>query len=169
MIDSNKTSGNIVYLGARSNKNEIEFFVTFLQPQFALQLLDLGYSEFDDYSVTVLCAALKINVNLLLLYLYNCNISSKTILMIAEMLCVNNMLQYIDLQVNSFSDDDLIQFLVTIKSNTTLTILDVDAYLINKNVNKQLSMFNKKRRNQLVLEPNKLFRFSSLLEKFNMI
>ena len=169
LIDSNETSGHIVYLSLKSNKIEIEFFITFLQPQFALQSLDLGYSKFDDDSVTVLCAALKINVSLLLLLLYNCKISSKGVLTIAEMLCVNNTLQYIDLQQNSFSDDDLIQFLVTIKSNTTLAIMEVNTDLLQKNVNKQLAMFNKKRRNQLVLESSKTFRFSRLLEKFGMI
>ena len=168
-IDSNETSGNIMYLSTRSNKDEIEFFVTLLQPQFALRWLELGYSEFDDYSVTVLCAALKINVSLLLLYLYNCKISSKGILTIAEMLCVNNTLQCIDLQENSFSNNDLIQFLVTIESNTTLKVVEVDTNLLQKNVNKQLAKLNKKRRNQLVLEGNKIFRFSRLLEKIGMI
>ena len=169
LIDSNETSGNIVGLNTKSDKNEIEFFATFFQTQFTLQSLDLAYSNFDDHSVTLLCAALKMNISILFLNLDDCKISSKGILTIAEMLCVNNTLQLIDLQENSFSDDDLIQFLVTIKSNTTLTALDVDSGLLKKNVNKQLSMFNKKRRNQLVLDSRKIIRFSRLLEKFEMI
>ena len=169
LIDTNEASGNIVCLITKSDKNEIEYLVTFLQLPFALQLLDLAYSELGDYSITVLCAALKVNTSLLLLTLYDCKISSKEILIKAEILCVNNTLQYIDLQENSFSDDDLIQFLVTIKSNTTLTVMNTDEDLLQRNVNKQLAMFNKKRRNQLVLNLSNIFRFSRLLGKFGMI
>ena len=168
LIDSNETSGNIVYLGTKSDKSRIEFFVTFLQPQFALKYLDLNFSKFDDDCVTVLCSALKMNFNLISLDLGDCNISSKGILTIAEMLCVNNTLQWIELQQNKFSDDDLIQVLVTMKSNTTLIIMAVDTNL-EKSVKKQLALFNNKRRNKLLLDSLKSFRFSGLINKFGIV
>ena len=169
LIVSNETSGNIVCLDTKSDKNGIEFFATFLQPQFALKRLNLDYSKFDDDCVTVLCSALKMNFSLIVLKLMHCNISSKGILTIAEMLCVNNTLQHIDLQENNFSDNDLIRVLMTIKSNTTLTCMVVDEDLEKKSVNKQLASFNNKRRNKLVFDVNKSFRFSGLINKFAIL
>ena len=60
------------------------------------------------------------------------------------MLQVNSTLQYIILDYNNFSSDDLIQVLVIMKSNTTLRLMDVSSRLLQEPVKKQLEIFNKK-------------------------
>ena len=119
----------------------------------------MNCSILDDDCVTVLSEGLKLNHSLIILELASSNISSKGILTIAKMLQFNNTLQYINLENNKFSSDDLIQVLETMKSNTTLTILSVDPKLQQEQVKKQLAIFNKKRKHQLLLNSFHSFRF----------
>ena len=58
------------------------------------------------------------------------------------MMQVNNTLQFINLHGNNCSSDDLIQVLQTMKSNTTLTILNVHPKLQQEQTKKQLAIFN---------------------------
>ena len=167
LISSNETSGKIYYLQTQTNRNTIYFLATFLQPHFTLCSLDLQHSvNFDDDCVTVLSEELKVNCSLIILDLGDCNISSKGVLTIAEMLQVNNTLQWIGLAGNKFSADDLIQVLMIIKNNTTLVMMAVDnELLLQEQVKKQLIMFNRKRRNPLILNVYQLFRFGGLVAK----
>ena len=144
MIDLNETSGKLVCLKTVANKTAINFIATFFQPHFTLSYLDLSDSAFDDDCVTILCEAVKLNCSVIILNLDNCHISSKGVITIAGMLQVNNTLQYIILDYNNFSSDDLIQVLVIMKSNTTLRLTDVSSKLLQEPVKKQLEIFNKK-------------------------
>ena len=166
LIDTSETSGKLVYLDTKSSKTTINFFVTFLQPHFTLNYLDLSGSDFDDDCVTVLCEALKLNCSVVLLELELCSISSKGILTIAEMLQVNSTLQFVNLEGNAFSSDDLIRVLMIMKSNTTLSLMVIDSELLLKPVKEQLAMFNRRRKHQLKLDYFQSFRFSGLVKKF---
>ena len=164
--------GKLWHLDTKSNRNEIIYLTTFLQPQFALYELDLhGSQDFDDDCVSILCSALTSNQTLASLGLGICKISPKRIRIIAEMLQVNNALRLIDLQCNCLiSDDDLIQALVIMKNNTTLLMMMVDDDLFeDEKVIKQLQMFNKKRKKPLVLNKYHAFRFSGLLSKLDVL
>ena len=91
---------NLVALQSIINSsNVMHLFVRgFLQPHSTICELDLRHSEFDDDCITILSEALRLNGSLIILELEFCNISSKGILTIAEMLRYNNTLQYIDLR-----------------------------------------------------------------------
>ena len=162
LIDSNETSGKLECINTLTDKKTIHFFVTFLQPHFMLFELNLSNSILDDDCITVLSEGLKVNCSLIILYLEDCHVTPKGILIIAEMLQVNNTIQYIDLEENKFSSDDLIQVLETMKSNTTLILLSVDTESLQKQVKKQLALFNKKRKHQLFLNGAHSLRFGGL-------
>ena len=166
LIDSNDTSGKLVSLNTKINRESIHYFATFFQPQFTLYQLVLDESVLDDDCVIVLSEGLKLNCSIIILSLDKCNISPKGTLTIAELLQVNNTLQFIDLHGNNFSSDDLIQVLQIMKSNTTVTILNVDPKLLQEQVKKQLAVFNKKRKHQLFLNAFHSFRFGGLLSSF---
>ena len=165
VIDSNEISGKLIGLIVPTNSTCIDFLVTFLQPHFTLNRLDLCGSNFDDDCITVLCETLKLNCSVVVLGLNKCNISSKGVLAIAEMLQVNNTLRSISIEKNKFFDDDLIQVLLKMKSNTTLRAMPVDDEFLREPVKKQLAIFNKNRRHPLRLHWIHLFRFHGLIKK----
>ena len=70
------------------------------------------------------------------------------------MLQSNNTLEWLDLERNSFTTSDLIQVLVMIKANTTLSLMEVDKSLVEENVKLLLEEFNKGRK--ILLKLNRL-------------
>ena len=82
------------------------------------------------------------------------------------MLQVNSTLQIVDLEKNAFSSDDLIQVLVTMKTNTTLRVIHIESKLLQEPVKEQLAMFNSRRRHRLKLDKFKLIRFGGLIKKY---
>ena len=172
LINVNDISGQLVafYSGINSNNTMYLFVERFLQPHSTICRLNLSSSEFDDDCITILSEALRLNGSLILLYLSYCNISSKGILTIAEMLRYNNTLQYINLRGNKFSIRALIQVLQMIKSNTSLIMMQVDDALVyNEQIKEQLVLFNKNRKNPLMLQYVQAFRFGDTLSKFGFI
>ena len=71
------------------------------------------------------------------------------------------------LEENAFSSDDLIQVLMIMKSNTTLSLMAIDHKLLQKPVKEQLAMFNRRRKLQLKLDIFQSFRFGGLFRKFS--
>ena len=69
------------------------------------------------------------------------------------------------LEENAFSSDDLIQVLMIMKSNTTLSLMAIDHKLLQKPVKEQLAMFNRRRKLQLKLDWVQSLRFSGLFSK----
>ena len=172
LIGVNDITGKLVAFDSGINSsNAMHLFVErFLQPHSTICRLDLSSSKFDDDCITILSEALRLNGSLILLYLIDCNISSKGILTIAEMLRYNNTLQYIDLQDNTFAIKALIQVLQIIKCNTSLIMMNVDDTLFyNKQTKEQLVLFNRNRKNPLMLQPFQAFRFGDTLLKFGFI
>ena len=151
LIDANETTGKLVSLKTRTNRNTIHFVATFLQPHFTLYALNLSYSYLYHEDVTVLSEGLKLNSSLKYLDLYDCNICSKGIFIIAKMLLVNKTLKVIDLRENNFSSDDVIHALMTMKSNTTLLSMHVNSELIQEKVIEHLIIFNEQRKYSLSL------------------
>ena len=152
--DSGDNSGKLMSLTTTTSKREIDLLVTFLQPHFCLFHLDLSDShEFGDYCATLLAKTLELNCSLVILSLNNCDISSEGILAIGEMLCINNKIEIIQLLNNRFSCDDLVQVLVKLENNSTLTYMLVDASLQKlQMVKRQLTLHNRAaRRNHLRL------------------
>ena len=153
LIDANETTGKLVSLRTQTNRNTIHFVATFLQPHFTLCVLNLSHSCLHHEDVTVLSEGLKLNSSLQYLDLYDCGIRSKGIFIIAEMLLINKTLKVIDLRSNYFSSDNLIQALVTMKSNTTLSSMHVDSELVQEKVIEHLIIFNEQRKYSLSLNP----------------
>ena len=153
LIDPDDISGKLMSLTTTTSKREIEFLVTFFQPNFCLFHLDLSDSpEFGDYCATLLAKTLELNHSLVILSLNHCDISSEGILAIGDMLCINNMIEIIHLQDNRFSCDDLVQVLVKLENNFTLTFMLVDESLQKLQlVKRQLALCNRGRRNHLRL------------------
>ena len=166
LINTNETSGKLVYLSSKPSKTAINVFVNFLKPPSTLNHLDLGNGNFDDDSITVLCEAFKLNYTVLCLGLVSCSISSKGVLTIGGMLQVNSTLEFVGLEYNEFSSDDLLQVLVTMKSNTTLRLMMIESELIQKPVKEQLAMFNRRRRHHLVFNTFQLVRFGEFIMRY---
>ena len=168
LVDANIT-GKLVALQSKiNNSNVMHLFVKrFFQPHSTLGTLNLSGSEFDDDCITILSEGLRFNGSLITLHLYGCNISSKGILTIAEMLCYNSTLQCINLKGIKFAVKALIKFLQMIKCNTTLRMMEInDALFFNKQIKEQLGLFNKNRRNQLMLHEVQQFIFGNTAKKF---
>ena len=164
IFDSNDSSGKLISLTTNTSKKEIDVLNTFLQPCFSLFHLNLSNShEFGDHCATLLAKALEFNHTLAILSLSYCDISSAGILAIAEMLKINDNLVTIHLEGNTFSCNDLLQVLVKIKNNITLSFMVIDVSLQKLDVVKnQLALFNRRRRNHLrlsVLQFNPLLYF----------
>ena len=153
LFDLDINSGKLISLTTITTKREIDFLVAFLQPHFSLFHLNLSDShEFGDYCATLLAKALELNHTLAILSLNHCDISSTGILAIAEMLQINRRLEIIHLEENTFTCDGVIQVLLKIKNNITLTFMIIDASLQKLQiVEKQLILFNRRRRNPLRL------------------
>ena len=114
--------------------------------QCALAHLDFSFCKtLDDDCVKILADALKFNKQLYILELRNCRISLQGLLAIAEMLTVNDTLEWLNLRVNDFTSYDLSQALTVIKGNTSLRFMEVDESLINKDINMQLAELNEGR------------------------
>lgn len=151
-FDSKSISGELTALSTYISKYQIEYFMMLIQSHCGMSYLDISFSKsFDDYCTTLLAETLKYNAHLILLQLRGCNISSKGVHAIAEMLLSNNTLEWLDLEENSFTTSDLIQVLVIIKTNTSLSLLEVNESLVDKNVKLQLAEFNKGRKISLKL------------------
>ena len=164
LIDSNNITGKLVALESKiENSNVMHLFVEkFLQPHSTLGSLSLSGSKLDD-CITILSEGLRLNGSLVVLELTNCNISSKGLLSIAEMLCYNNTLQCIDLLRNRFTVKAVVEVLQMIKSNTTLRMMKVDIEIYhNKQIKQQLVLLNKKRKNPLMLHLLQIFLFGDL-------
>ena len=172
LIDVNDITGQLVALSSKisSNKAMHLFVERFLQPHSTICILNLFSTEFtDDDCITILSEALRLNGSLIILNLSYWNISSKGILTIAEMLCYNNTLQYINLRGNKFTHKALIQVLQMIKSNTSLIMMEVDdALFYSKQIKEQLMLFNKNRKNPLMLQYSQAFRFGDTLSKYGL-
>ena len=153
LFDVDANSGKLISLTTTTTKREIDFFVTFLRPHFSIFHLNLSDShEFGDYCATLLAKALEFNHTLTILSLNHCDISSTGVLAIAEMLKINNRLEIIHLEENSFTGNDMIQVLAKLDSNVTLAFMIIDASLHKLQVVKnQLILFNRRRRNPLRL------------------
>ena len=80
------------------------------------------------------------------------------------MLRYNNAIQCIHLEGIKFATKTLITFLQMIKSNTTLRMMGVnDGLFFNKQIKEQLELFNKNRRNQLMLNARQISYFGDTL------
>ena len=154
LIDANNITGKLIALKSMiENSNVMYLFVErFLQPHSTLGRLNLSGSKLDDDCMTILSEGLRLNGSLIILHLARCNISSKGILTIAKMLCYNNTLQCINLIGNTVSIKALINLLQMIKSNITLRMMQLCyAFPLNKQIKEQLVLFNKNRKNTLML------------------
>ena len=73
----------------------------------------------------------------------------------------------IQLKNIEFAIKALIKFLQMIKSNTTLRMVEInDALFFNKQIKEQLGLFNKNRKNQLMLHEMQLFIFGNTVSNF---
>ena len=124
-----------------------------IQSHCGLSHLDISFSKpFDDDCTKLLAETLKHNAHLIILGLRGCNVSSTGICAIAEMLLSNNTLEWLDLEQNTFTTTDLMQVLEMIKgNNTSLSLMEVDDALVDKNVKLRLTEFNEGRKISLRL------------------
>ena len=169
LIDANDITGKLVALQSKiKHSNAMHLLVErFLQPHSTIGRLSLSGSEFDDDCITILSEGLRSNGSLIALHLFGCNISSKGILTIAKMLHDNNTLQYINLKGIKFAIKAVIKFLQMIKSNTALRMMEInDALFFNKQIKEQLVLFNKNRKNQLMLHEMQQFIFGDTVSNF---
>ena len=149
-FDTNKICGELTAMHTHAGKQEIEHFMMLVQSQCQLRYLDLsGSISIDDYCVTVLADILACNNYLIILQLRNCNISPTGLLTIAKMLQTNNVLEWINLEKNSFSRDDLKTALQEMTNNSSLVFLEVDWSLIDKTFKELLVKFNQNRETHL--------------------
>ena len=156
--DPKNISGQLTSLVTYTGKNQIEIFMMLLQSQCRLAHLDLsGSNAFDDYCVITLAETLKDNNQLYILELKSCKVSSKGVLAIAEMLIVNDTLEWLNLKRNCFTSDDLSQVLTRIKGNTSIRLMEVDESL-EQDVKLQLTEFNKGRQHLLGLSELSLMK-----------
>ena len=173
LIDAIDITGQLVALESKiNNSNVMHLFVEiFLQPHTTLSKLDLSGSEFDEDCITILSEGLRLNGSVIILELSNCNISSKGILTIAEMLCYNNTLQHINLECNKFAIEAFVKLLKIVKSNTTLRMMKVESSVYNKQIKQQLVIFNRNRKNPLMLQHSQVYMFGkqqqTLMVEFN--
>ena len=131
--DQKQFSGQLTSLYTNPNKNQMKTFLLLLSHQCVLAHLDFSCCKIlDDDCVKILANALKFNKQLYILELRNCRISSQGLLTIAEMLTVNDTLEWLNLRVNDFTSYDLSQALTVIKGNTSLRFMEVDESLINR-------------------------------------
>ena len=161
LIDAIDITGQLVALESKiNNSNVMHLFVErFLQPHSTLGKLDLSGSKFDEDCITILSEGLRLNGSVIILELSNCNISSKGILTIAEMLCYNNTLQHINLECNKFAIEAFVKLLKIVKSNTTLRMMKVESSVYNKQIKQQLVIFNRNRKNPLMLQHSQVYMF----------
>ena len=151
-FDTNQNCGELTAMHTYAGNQEIMYFMMLVQSQCHLRYLELsGSISFDDYCVAVLADILACNKYLSTLLLRNCSISSKGLLTIAKMLQTNNVLEWIGLEKNSFSSDDLKIALQEMTNNTSLLLMEVDSSLIDNNVKALLLQFNKGRETALRL------------------
>jgi len=149
-FDTNKICGELTDMHTHAGNKEIEHFTMLIQSQCQLRCLDLtGSISFDDYCVTVLADILACNKHLIILQLRNCCITSKGLITIAKMLQTNNVLEWINLERNSFSSNDLKLALHEMTNNTSLVFLEVDWSLIDKEFKDLLVKFNENRETHL--------------------
>ena len=161
LIDAIDITGQLVALESKiNNSNVMHLFIErFLQSHSTLGKLDLSGSEFDEDCITILSEGLRLNGSVIILELSNCNISSKGILAIAEMLCYNNTLQHINLECNKFAIEAFVKLLKIVKSNTTLRMMKVESSVYNKQIKQQLVIFNRNRKNPLMLQHSQVYMF----------
>ena len=152
-FDSKSISGELTTLSTYTSKYQIEIFMMLVQSHCGLSRLDISFSKsFDDFCTKVLAETLKHNKHLIILGLRGCNISSTGVHTIAEMLLKNNTLEWLELEQNPFTTTDLMHILVMIKgTNTSLSLMEVDDTLVDKNVKLLLSEFNEGRKISLRL------------------
>ena len=164
--DQKEFSGQLTSLVTYTGKSQIEIFLMLLcSQQCALAHLDLSHSKtFGDFCAALLADTLKLNNQLYKLELSNCEISSKGILAIAEMLTVNDTLEWLNLTKNCFTSSDLLQVLTTIKANTSLRLMEVDDSLIDQDINMQLKEINKGREHILGLSEWYLMKGSKVVD-----
>ena len=169
LIDANDITGKLVAFDSMINSSNVMhlFVERFLQPHSTLGKLDLCYSKLNDDCITILSEGLRLNGSLITLELDKCSISSKGILIIAKMLCYNNKLQWINLKNNKYAIKALVKFLQMINSNTTLRMMEIShALLFNEQIQEQVRLFNKNRKNPLLLDGMQLFIFGETLSKY---
>ena len=164
--DQKKFSGQLTSLVTYTGKRQIEIFLMLLcSQQCALAHLDLSHSKtFGDFCAALLADTLKLNKQLYILELCDCEISSKGILAIAEMLTVNDTLEWLNLKKNCFTSRDLLQVLTTIKANTSLRLMEVDDSLIDQDITLQLTEINKGREHVLGLSDWHLMKGSKAVD-----
>jgi len=151
-FDTNKICGELTAMHTYTGKHQIEHFMMLIQSQCQLRYLDLsGSRSFDDHCVTVLADILPCNKYLAVLQLKNCGITSKGLLTIAKMFQTNNVLEWINLEQNSFSSDDLKVALQNMTNNASLILIEVDRSLIDSDLKALLLQFNKGRKTALRL------------------
>ena len=150
---SGNISGKLTTLFTYTSKYQIGFFMMLIQSHCGLSHLDISFSTpFDDDCTILLAETLKHNAHLIILGLRGCNVSSTGMCAIAEMLLSNNTLEWLDLEQNPFTTTDLMQVLEMIKgNNTSLSLMEVDDALVDKNVKLRLTEFNEGRKISLRL------------------
>lgn len=122
--DQKQFSGQLTSLRTNTDKNQIKTFLLLLSQQCALAHPDFSFCRtLDDDCVKILADALKFNKQLYILELRDCRISSRGLLTIAEMLTVNDTLEWLNLRANDFKSYDLSQVLTVIKRNTSLRLM----------------------------------------------
>ncbi|XP_065894819.1 NACHT, LRR and PYD domains-containing protein 3-like isoform X2 [Dysidea avara] len=134
--------------------SDIDAYIKAIKSQPNLQWIHLlnGSHLGDDYT-TKLCECLKIDCNVIRIVLENCGIGSIGLRSIAYLLKINRKILHLDLRKNSFSLDDVINFLLIIKDKTLLEYLLVDKeYSKDAQVRTILQDINLRRRQQGQLE-----------------
>ena len=165
-FESNNISGELAALHTYADKHQIEYFMMIIQSQCQLSFLDLSNSKaFDDHCVTVLADTLAHNESLTYLQLRNCNISSEGLFTIAKMLQINDVLEWINLELNDFSSDDLNLAIQEMGNNASLLFLEVDYSLIDKGFKESLSRFNEDREPPLRMHIWEVFRGYDVVDR----
>ena len=129
-FESSNCSGKLAALNTYADKHQVEYFMMIVQSQCHLRVLNLSNSTaFDDHCVAVLADTLSYNTSLIYLLLRKCNISSDGLLNIAKMLQKNNTLEWINLELNNFSSNDLNSAIQEMNNNTALLFMEADLQL----------------------------------------
>ena len=130
--------------------SDIDAYIKAIKSQPSLQWIHLlNGSHLGDNCTAKLCECLKIDCNIIRIVLENCGIGSIGLRSIAYLLKVNRKILHLDIRKNSFSLDDVINFLFIIKDKTLLEYLLVDKeYSKNAQVRTILQDINLRRRQQ---------------------
>ena len=145
LTNPNKVRGRLWRLMYDVQPGDFSNLLTLVQTQCYLQSLTLPFSSFTDSEFIELCECLKYNKTLLKLDLAYCNITKERLMVLRNMLQVNTKIQYLALQGNEFSTSDLIDFMKSLLSTSTLQELRVSVNKYRQEVKDCITTINANR------------------------